>query len=182
MVAQFGSSVTRNARGSTNTAPFRAAFDGNWTQEIVRSSCSKSCSGKIVKHPSMGPVCVKQTIIPDGPGAAPRFADLKILFRMRKRHRARGSEQPTSPLILVQEMPLLKLVDDNSAIGPMLLLWKTQCAKPGSPCLLRLLPEWLKMHILRSNPSTRPSETCRNNFYPRSCLLTSSTLCRRSPP
>ena len=54
MVAQFGSSVTRNAQWSTNTAPFKAAFDRNWTQEIVRSSCSKSCSDKIVEHPING--------------------------------------------------------------------------------------------------------------------------------
>ena len=50
MVEHFGSSITRNARGSTSTAPCRAAFDRSWTQELVRLTCSKSCTGEIVNH------------------------------------------------------------------------------------------------------------------------------------
>ena len=51
MVEQLGSSVPRNARGSTCTAWCRAAYDRNWTQERVRSTCLKSCAGEIVNHP-----------------------------------------------------------------------------------------------------------------------------------
>ena len=65
MVEEFGSSIPRNARGSTCTAWCRAAYDRNWTQERVRSTCSRSCAVVgIVNHPiKESRVCQTQVML-----------------------------------------------------------------------------------------------------------------------